>query len=133
MRLILADTFGIKQDSGRKRLLLALPVFAAAFLVLIWAKNDPNGFNTIWRYFGWSNQTLAVFALAAITIWMMQHDRKKFMWLPMIPLSFYAFITCSYLLSSKIGLGLPHNVSIIGGLLFALAVTTAVVVKGSRH
>ena len=133
MRLILADTFGIKQDSSRKRLLLALPVFAAAFLVLIWAKIDPNGFNTIWRYFGWSNQTLAVFALAAITIWMMQHDRKKFMWLPVIPLSFYAFITCSYLLSSKIGLGLSHNVSIIGGLLFALTVTTAVVVKGNTR
>lgn len=66
LRLILADTFHISQDNAVKRILLALPVFAVVILVLIWAKTDPNGFNVIWRYFGWSNQTLSVFTMSVM-------------------------------------------------------------------
>ena len=123
LRLIISDTFHLKQDKNSKRILMAIPVFALAYAVLIWAKMDANGFNTIWRYFGWSNQTLAVFALASIMIWLMLHDRKKYFWIPMIPLSFYAFITSSYILSARIGLNLPMNLSYILGLIFSLAVT----------
>ena len=123
MRLIISDTFHLKQDKNIKRILLAIPVFALAYGVLIWAKMDSNGFNTIWRYFGWSNQTLAVFALASIMIWLMQHDRKKYFWIPMIPLAFYAFITSSYILSAKIGFRLPMSIALLLGLLVSLAVT----------
>ncbi|MCR4591070.1 MAG: carbon starvation protein A [Lachnospiraceae bacterium] len=132
LRLILADALHIKQEDPKKRLFLSLPVFVLAFLALMWAKNDPNGFNTIWRYFGWSNQTLAVFALASIMIWLMQHDKKKFLWIPLIPLTFYAFITCSYLLGAKIGLNLPYGVSLIGGGIFAAVVTAAALIRGNK-
>ncbi len=132
LRLILAEALHVKQDSSKKRILLAIPVFALAYLVLIWAKNDSNGFNTIWRYFGWSNQTLAVFALASIMIWLMQNDRKKFFWVPLIPLVFYAFVTCSYLLSAKIGLNLPFGISLIVGAAFAVIVAVASIVRGSQ-
>lgn len=132
LRLILADTLHIKQDAARKRILLALPVFALAYAVLVWAKNDPNGFNTIWRYFGWSNQTLAVFALAAIMIWLMQNGRRQYLWVPMIPLTFYAFITCSYLMNAEIGFGLPYGLSLFIGGAFAIAVTAAALYRGFR-
>ena len=131
LRLILADAFRIRQDDSRKRVMLALPVFALAYAVLIWAKNDPNGFNTIWRYFGWSNQTLAVFALAAILIWLMRHDRKKYLWMPLIPLAFYAFITCSYLMNAEIGLSLPYGVSLGIGAVFAVVVSAGAIYLGS--
>lgn len=124
LRLIIADTFHISQEKNNQRILLALPVFALAAAVLVWAKNDANGFNTIWRYFGWSNQTLAVFALASIVIWLMRRDRKKYLWIPLIPLMFYSFITSAYILSSKIGFHLPMTVS------YGLAALFTVIVAG---
>ena len=132
LRLIIADTFHIKQNKIIKRILLALPVFGLVFLVLIWAKADPNGFRTIWRYFGWSNQTLAVFALSSIMIWLMTNDRKKFLWIPLIPLIFYAFITSSFILSAQIGFRLPLTVAYPLGAVFAIAVTGFALYRGNK-
>ena len=132
LRLIIADTFHIKQDRNIKRILLALPVFALAYAVLVWAKMDANGFNTIWRYFGWSNQTLAVFALTAILIWLMRHGRKKYLWIPLIPLAFYAFITSSYILSAKIGFSLQFNIAYILGACVTLLICGLAVWKGAK-
>lgn len=133
LRLILADTLKIKQDENKKRIGLALPVFILAFIALIWAKNDPNGFNTIWRYFGWSNQTLAVFALASILIWLMKHGKKKFLWIPLIPLCFYSFMTSAYICSAKIGLNLPYGVSLVIGAVVAIVVASAAILKGGKN
>ena len=132
MRLILADTFHLPQDSSKKRLMLAVPVFVLAYLFLIWAKSDANGFNTVWRYFGWSNQTLSIFATASITVWFLRHDRGKYIWIPMIPLVFYSFITCSYLMGAKIGLNLPYGVSLVIGAVFAAGVSAAAVYTGRK-
>lgn len=132
LRLIIADTFHIDQDKPKDRILLALPVFAAVYAVLIWAKNDSNGFNTIWRYFAWSNQALAIFALSSILIWLMRHGKEKYLWMPLLPLAFYSFITCSYICSAKIGLSLPYNTSLIIGVVFALLISAAAIFKGSR-
>ncbi len=132
LRLIIADTFKVRQDKNIKRIMLAVPVFALAFLVLIWAKTDANGFNTIWRYFGWSNQTLAVFALASILIWLMSHGKRKYLWIPLIPLSFYAFITASYILSAKIGFSLPLSVSYIIGGVFSCLIAACSIYKGAK-
>ncbi len=133
LRLMMAEALHIGQEKSKNRILLALPVFIGAFLVLIWAKNDPNGFNTIWRYFGWSNQTLAVFALAAILIWMMRHDKAKFLWIPLIPLVFYSFVTCSYIMNAKIGFGLPLSNSMCIGAVFAGLVAGASIMRGIRR
>ncbi|MBR2761207.1 MAG: carbon starvation protein A [Solobacterium sp.] len=132
LRLMLADTFNIPQKTSRKRLLLAVPVFILAALLLVYAKNNTDGFNTIWRYFGWSNQTLSIFATASISIWFIRHGMKKFVWIPMIPLLFYSFITCSYLMNAKIGLKLPYNISLILGGLFTAAVFAAVIYFGRK-
>ncbi|MBQ3791259.1 MAG: carbon starvation protein A [Lachnospiraceae bacterium] len=133
LRLILSDALHIRQDSRVKRILLAVPIFAVVFVVLIWAKVDANGFNTIWRYFGWSNQTLSIFALSSILIWFLQHDRKRYFWIPLIPLVFYSFITCAYILNARIGLSLPYGLSIAIGVLFAVLVAVAAFRVGNRQ
>ena len=133
LRLILADALHIPQDKGIKRILLALPVFVLAILVLVWAKFDSNGFNTIWRYFGWSNQTLSVFALSAVAIWLMRHGKAKFVWVPMIVQCFYTFITCSYIFSAKIGFRLPYEVSLILGAVCAVVIGAATFVWGRKQ
>ena len=53
-RLILAETLKLDQTQIRKRLLIAIPLFAVAFAISL------VDFNIIWRYFGWSNQTLSM-------------------------------------------------------------------------
>ena len=132
LRLILAEAFGFKQDNNLKRLELAIPVFAIVYGILVYAKISPSGFNVLWRYFGWANQSISVFALSVILIWMMRHDRKKYIWMPAIPLVFYSFIISSYILNAKIGFRLPWTASYIGGFLFAAAVIIFAYRKGSR-
>jgi len=107
LRLTISDTFHMKQDSNAKRLGLAVPVFALVAVILVWAKFDSNGFNVLWRYFAWSNQMISLFALAGIAIWMCINRKKKFIWMPLIPAAFYAFVTSSFILNAKIGFNLP--------------------------
>ncbi len=74
-RLIIADFLRLEQKSMLKRLYIAVPLFLGSAFLLWYNISDANGFNTIWRYFGWSNQTLAVFTLWTITVYL-QRKRK---------------------------------------------------------
>ncbi len=56
-RLTIADALSLDQKSISKRLFVALPLFAVGFSL-----NFIN-FSIIWRYFAWSNQTLAMIVL----------------------------------------------------------------------
>ena len=127
LRLTVAETFHIRQQTAAQRILLALPIFVLTLGILIWAKNDPNGFNTIRKYFGWANQTLSVFATSSIMIYLMRHGKTRFMWMPAIPFVFYSFVTSSYLLSAPVGFALDITVSyIIAGVFSALIFAGAV-------
>ena len=132
LRLILAEAMRIKNSDIKKKVILAVVIFFLIFCVLVLAKNNPNGFNLIWRYFGWSNQVLVVFALSSVVIWLMQHRKKRFLWIPFIPLLFYSFVTCSYICGAKIGLNLPYGIAYVLGIVFALLVAVAVILRGYR-
>ena len=85
-RLIIAEAFNINQRPIAKRLLVCLPLFAASLALLVWQIEDQNGFNTIWQYFGWSNQTLAVIMSWAITAYLVR--QKKAFVITLIPALF---------------------------------------------
>ncbi len=133
LRLMISETFHIKQKSIGSRMLLAVPIFALALGVLIWAKNDANGFNTIWRYFGWANQTLTIFATSSIMIYLMRHGKTKYLWIPAIPLVFYSFITSAYILSAPIGLSLDMTVAYIIGGVLAAAIFAGSIYRGRKQ
>ncbi len=62
-RLTLADWFKIDQDSYANRLKLCIPVLGVgAFLGIGNALGFIN-YTVIWRYFSWTNQTLAMIVL----------------------------------------------------------------------
>ncbi|MQN01116.1 MAG: carbon starvation protein A [Lachnospiraceae bacterium] len=107
LRLTLTDTFHLKQEKNSQRLLLAAPIFALVYVILVWAKLDANGFNILWRYFAWSNQMISLFALAGITIYMFENNKARFAWMPMIAGTFYSFVTCAFIAHAQIGLNLP--------------------------
>ena len=108
-RLIIADFLKLDQKPIRKRLYIALPLFAASALLLWYNMADANGFNTIWRYFGWSNQTLSVFMLWAITVFL-RRERKGLSYLiTLLPALFMTAVCVTFILVDRSGLGLPQT------------------------
>lgn len=116
LRLMLADYLGYEQKSKRNRIILTLAIFIPVIAILIFAKLNANGFNILWRYFAWSNQTIAVFAFAMIGVYLLSVKKSPVM--ALIPGGFYMFIISSYILNAKIGFNLPWAISylVAGGL-----------------
>ena len=111
-RLIVADFLNFKQGPIKNRLIISVPLFAVGFgLTLV-------DFAVIWRYFAWSNQTLAVFVLWAITVYLAQE--KKFYWITLLPALFMTTVTISYLFFAPEGFGLSYVISLSLGLIAAL-------------
>ena len=99
-RLIIADFIHLEQKSVRKRLYVCIPMFAAVIALLIWQMANPEGFDVIWSWFGWSNQTLSVFTLWAITVYLYQ--QKKNYWISLFPAVFMTVVSVVYLFSEQI-------------------------------
>lgn len=109
-RLIIADAFKLPQKNILKRLLVAIPIFIVTGLLLWFNISNSEGFNVIWRYFGWANQTLAVFTLWAITVYMFKY-RKGFWYIYMLlPAAFMTSVSLTFILTEKIGFNLPDSI-----------------------
>lgn len=117
-RLILADFIKVEQKSMMKRLMIAVPIFVVTAVVLIWSLNDKNGFNILWRYFAWSNQTLSVFTLWAITMYLMK-EHKQYR-VTLYPAMFMTAVCTSYILVSPEGFSLNYTFGIVVGVLAAI-------------
>ena len=113
-RLIVADFLSYKQEPIKNRLFVSIPLFAIGFLL------TQINFSIIWRYFAWSNQTLAMVVLWAITVYLAQE--RKFYWITLIPAVFMTAVTTTYLLLAPEGFSLPKNISyLIGALLSVMS------------
>ena len=99
-RLIIADFIHLEQKSISKRLYVCLPMFAAVMALLIWQMANPEGFDVIWSWFGWSNQTLAVFTLWAITVYLVRQRKSYF--ITLIPALFMTTVCGTYLFSEQV-------------------------------
>jgi carbon starvation protein CstA len=104
-RLMAADFFQLDQKPVYKRLFIAIPLFAVTFAVLMFNIRNKDGFDLIWRYFAWANQTLAIFTLWAVTVYLAR-KRKPFI-LTLIPALFMTMVCSTFILvAQKEGLGL---------------------------
>ena len=74
-RLIIAEWLHFEQKSMARRLSISVPLFVASLLLLIWQMENPDGFNVLWQYFGWSNQALSVFTLWMITVYLAREGK----------------------------------------------------------
>ncbi len=115
-RLTIADWFKIDQKDNKKRLLLTLPLLGIGALL------SQMDFNIIWRYFSWSNQTLAMIALWAAAAYLVVH--KKNFWIPAIPATFMSAVSCTYILMAPEGLKLSATISYPIGIFFAAVCAT---------
>ena len=106
-RLIVADFLKLEQKSIAKRLYIAVPLFVGSALLLWYNIADANGFNTIWRYFGWSNQTLAVFTLWAITVYLVRNRGGLWYLVTLLPALFMTAVSFTFILVDKVGFHVP--------------------------
>lgn len=97
-RLIIAEFLNIEQQSVRKRIYICIPVFAVTLAMLWYNIADPNGFNVVWGYFGWANQTLAVFTLWVVTVYLTRKHKPYI--ITLIPACFMTAVSVSFLLVS---------------------------------
>ncbi len=120
-RLIIASALNVEQRSIPKRLLISIPMFAASILLLIWQMENPDGFNTIWQYFGWANQTLAVFTLWTLTVYMVRNSKPYI--IVLVPALFMTTVCSTFLFVSPEAFHLEPNIGYaLGGFCFALAI-----------
>jgi carbon starvation protein CstA len=131
-RLIIADFLKLDQKPVSKRLLIAIPLFVVAAIVLLYSLYDANGFEIIWRYFAWSNQTLSVFTLWAITVYLSL--KKKPYLIALIPALFMTAVCSAFIFVQKEGfLGLDPLLSyILSGIITFSALSGFIIWKKRR-
>lgn len=130
-RLIIADFMGMEQRSILKRLYICIPMFAIGYAITL------MNYDILWRYFAWANQTLAVFTLWAITVFLYLRSYrvlsgKPYYLISLLPAMFMTFICTDFLFTSGQMMGLEKNLgTILAGC--ATIVATVAVWLHMRH
>lgn len=125
-RLIIAEFMNIEQHSIRRRIYICLPLFLVTFGFLWFNIADADGFNIIWGWFGWANQTLAVFTLWALTVYLARKSKPYI--ITLVPAMFMTAVCSSFILVYKNSFALGDVagyitaviVFVLSGLLFAV-------------
>jgi carbon starvation protein CstA len=84
-------------------------------------------FDIIWRYFAWWNQTLSVFTLWAITVYLAK--RKKVYGISLFPAIFMTAVTVTYILLAPEGFSLSPVISYSVGIGTAIAMLILFYIK----
>ena len=126
-RLIVADFMGVEQRSLSKRIGISLPLFALVLLIIF-----ALPFQTMWSYFAWMNQTLAVVTLWMITAYL--HGRGRQVWAGAVPAVIMTYVCSSYIFVSPLMFGMADRTTayVLGGVVTA-AVVAAMCVKLRRR
>lgn len=126
-RLIVADFLKVPQKTFAKRMLLCLPLFGISFCLLF------LDFNVLWRYFAWTNQTLATFALWAGAIHLVRRwkgagrNSGAFLY-AFCPAVFMTFMCTSYIFMAPEGFTLSLGVSLAIAAFVTLVATVSFLV-----
>ena len=87
----------MEQKTIKRRLVICIPLFVVASALLIYSLRDADGFQVIWRYFAWANQTLAVFTLWTITVWLAREKKGLTFLITCIPALFMTVVCATYI------------------------------------
>lgn len=111
-RLIVADFMKLKQGPVLNRLLISIPLFGIGFFL---TRID---FAVIWRYFAWSNQTLATIVLWTITVYLVKSQKNY--WVTLIPALFMTAVITTYIFLAPEGFALSRSISYNAGIILTL-------------
>ena len=120
-RLTIADAIGYKQGPIANRFIVAIPLFAIGVALCF------IDFNILWRYFSWSNQTLATIALWAAAAYLAKLGKAYLM--AAIPATFMTVVVTSYILIAPEGFKMSESIGNPVGLVVAAVSAIAFYVK----
>ena len=120
-RLVLADWFKLDQKKWKNRLLLCVPVLGIGAVLGVGNALGAINYTVIWRYFSWTNQTLAMIVLWAASMYLFKE--KKNFWITAVPATFMSAVSCTYFVLAPECLGKMINTYADGKL---VAYNTAV-------
>ncbi|MGN1405815.1 MAG: carbon starvation CstA family protein, partial [Erysipelotrichaceae bacterium] len=126
-RLILAEWTGLKQDKLKNRLLLTLP------LLTIGAVLTQINFNVLWRYFSWSNQTLAMIAPWCIAAYFIKNGKGLSFLLSAVPGTFMTAVSVTYITMAKEGLNLTSSIAYPVGIISVLVAFVWCCIHAYKH
>ena len=123
-RLILAEWTGLEQKKIKNRLIITIPLLGVGALL------TQLDFNVLWRYFSWSNQTLAMIALWVATAYLVKNGKNKIgSLLTAVPAAFMSAVSLTYILMADEGFRLSAAIAYPAGAVFAAALFAVYIVQ----
>ena len=123
-RLTIADWFKIDQSNMKKRLAITIPLLAVGAIL------TQLDFDVVWRYFSWSNQTLAMITLWAAAMYLVYNaDNRWYSLVCAVPATFMSGVSCTYILMAEEGFRISQSIAYPIGIVFALACAALFAVK----
>lgn len=127
-RLILAEWTKLDQKKIKNRLIITLPLLG------IGAVLTQLDFNVLWRYFSWSNQTLAMISLWVATVYLIKTSKHRFFSLiTALPATFMSAVSLTYILMANEGFGLSATIAYPAGIAFASVLFIIYLIKLSTN
>ena len=121
-RLIIADMFHIDQKNKLKRLYICIPLFIVGYGITL------VDFDVVWRYFAWTNQTLATIVLWTIVVYMARKKANR--WIVILPAMFMTFVCGSFVFISGQFIGMSNHAAAYGlGVVVMLVITFIMMMK----
>ena len=115
-RLTIADWFKIDQSKMKTRLFLSVPLLGVGALL------SQMDFGIIWRYFSWSNQTLAMIVLWTGAVFLHKYGFPPIAsLLAALPATFMTAVSVTYIMVAPEGFRLSTAVSYPVGIIAAVA------------
>lgn len=114
-RLTLSDWFKLDQSTIGKRLILATPLIGVAAVL------TQIDFDIIWRYFSWSNQTLAMIVLWTVSVYLVKNAKKKvYSLVSALPAMFMSAVSITYILMADEGFKITSDIAYPAGIAAAI-------------
>ena len=114
-RLILAEWTKLDQKKIKFRLLITIPLLGVSAVL------TQLDFNVLWRYFSWSNQTLAMISLWVATSYLIKTKKNKIAsLLTAVPATFMTAVSVTYILVAKEGFKLSTAIGYPVGIAAAV-------------
>ena len=127
-RLILAEITGLEQKQIRNRLIITLPLLGLGAVL------TQLDFNVLWRYFSWSNQTLAMISLWVATAYLLGTSGNKLVSLiTALPAAFMSAVSVTYILMAQEGFRLGAGIAYPVGIVCAAALFLIYLVIGQKR
>jgi len=120
-RLTLSDWFSLEQSSIKNRLIITIPLLMAGSIICY------LDYTVVWRYFSWSNQTLAMIALWAISEYLRGQKRN---WIyTAVPAIFMTAVSATYFLAAPECMGLLWNkINIAYNVYYPIAIGVGILI-----